>query len=93
MAWVFVVGWAVRVRVPGGVKMAQQEKTRGARILTAAGLMIGSGFLFCLAHKTIPSGTSCVVWTGNGSAGIFMAGWRSPETPRVRAGILVWRRV
>ncbi|MBL8805364.1 MAG: multidrug efflux SMR transporter [Rhodospirillales bacterium] len=74
MAWVwlalaalFEVGWAV------GLKKAMAD---GGGVVWAAtvGAMAASVVFLGLATRELPLGTAYAVWTGAGTAGVFIAG-------------------
>jgi len=75
MAWIYLIlaglfeiGW------PVGLKMAQEQESRGLGIVIALVCMAVSGYLLWVAQKHIPIGTSYAVWTGIGAAGTFLVG-------------------
>ncbi len=93
MSWVYLVlaglleiVWAVAMKQSAGF-------TRLAPTLIMAAAMPASFFLLALAMRTLPLGTSYMVWTGIGAIGAFAVGvlWlgESGTALRVIAAFLI----
>lgn len=74
MAWVYLaiaalfeVGWAI------GLKQAATSPGTVVWGLTVAG-MVASVVFLGLAVRDLPLGTAYAIWTGAGTAGVFLAG-------------------
>jgi quaternary ammonium compound-resistance protein SugE len=67
IAAVFEIGWAV------GLKQATASGGAGVWAATV-GAMVASVVFLGMATKELPLGTAYAVWTGAGTAGVFLAG-------------------
>jgi quaternary ammonium compound-resistance protein SugE len=74
MAWIYLilagileVIWAYAMKLSGGF-------TRLTPTLVMIAAMLGSFALLTLAMRTLPLGTSYMVWTGIGAVGAFIMG-------------------
>ena len=68
LAGFFEICWAF------GMKMYQTTSHKISCIVLTAISLILSGFLLWLSQKTIPIGTSYIVWTGIGAVGTVLVG-------------------
>ena len=74
MAWVYLfVAGLLEVLWSYSMKQSDGFSRPGASALTLAG-MIGSVWLLALAMRTLPLGTSYMIWTGIGAVGAFIVG-------------------
>ena len=67
VAALFAIGWAI------GLKRAAASPDATVWSLTVAG-MVASVVFLGLAVRDLPIGTAYAVWTGAGTAGVFLAG-------------------
>jgi quaternary ammonium compound-resistance protein SugE len=75
MSWIYLlfagffeIGWAF------GMKMYQLTSNKVTCILLTGISLMLSGFFLWLSQKTIPIGTSYIVWTGIGAVGTVLIG-------------------
>jgi quaternary ammonium compound-resistance protein SugE len=74
MAWVYLfVAGLLEVLWSFSMKQSDGFSRPGASALTLGG-MIASVWLLALAMRTLPLGTSYMIWTGIGAAGTFIVG-------------------
>jgi quaternary ammonium compound-resistance protein SugE len=74
MAWVYLfVAGLLEVLWSFSMKQSDGFSRPGASALTLGG-MIASVWLLALAIRTLPLGTSYMIWTGIGAAGTFIVG-------------------
>ena len=74
MAWVYL-GIAALFEIGWAIGLKQVAATPGAAVwsLTVAG-MVASVIFLGLAVRDLPLGTAYAIWTGVGTAGVFLAG-------------------
>jgi quaternary ammonium compound-resistance protein SugE len=89
MAWIYLVlagvleiGWAVGLKLSGGLSLARPVATG----LTVAA-MAASVILLGLAARQLPIGTAYAIWVGIGAAGTAIAGMMLFEEPATAARI------
>ena len=92
LAGFFEICWAF------GMKMYQTTSHKISCIVLTGISLILSGFLLWLSQKTIPIGTSYIVWTGIGAVGTVLIGifffkdsyniWRLLSISFIIAGII-----
>jgi len=74
MAWVYLL-FAGLLEIVWAYEMKQSHGfTRLAPSAITIGAMIGSVGLLALAMRTLPLGTSYMIWTGIGAVGAFVVG-------------------
>jgi quaternary ammonium compound-resistance protein SugE len=74
MAWVYLfIAGLFEVLWSFSMKQSDGFSRPGASAVTLAG-MIASVWLLALAMRTLPLGTSYMIWTGIGAAGAFIVG-------------------
>jgi quaternary ammonium compound-resistance protein SugE len=74
MAWIYLlVAGLLEVLWSYSMKQSEGFSRPGASIVTVVA-MIGSVWLLAAAMRTLPLGTSYMIWTGIGAVGAFVVG-------------------
>lgn len=89
MAWIYLVlagvleiGWAVGLKLSGGLSLSRPLATG-----TTVAAMAASVILLGLAARHLPIGTAYAIWVGIGAAGTAIAGMMLFDEPATAARI------
>ncbi|WP_305983699.1 multidrug efflux SMR transporter [Roseibium sp. MMSF_3544] len=88
MAWLFLFAAGILEIVWAFAMKASDGFTRLTPTLIMLGAMVASFGLLALSMRTLPLGTSYMIWTGIGAVGAFVVGyWFLGETVTIQRAI------